>query len=367
MKVLMITQKVDLDDSLLGFTHTWVVKLAERVDRLHGLALSGEGRRSLPANATFHSMGKERGTKRLGRLVNFTRVVAPLVLGRQVDVVFAHMCPLYAIAAAPYCKLRHVPLVLWFTHGGVNWRLRLAEKLVDRVVTASAESFRLSSPKVIPIGHGIDTERFRPVMRDGPNSPLVILSVGRISPIKDYDTLIEAAHWLINDLGRRDVVFQIVGDVGTPDQQAYLEHLKRRVNDLGLSEHVHFVGGVPYGQVARWYQQCDVFVNLSHTGSLDKAVLEAMACGIPVLTCNEAFVPVLDGLVTQLIFAKGNSVELADKLVVLLSQPSNEREALEQRLRSIVLRDHSLDQLIERILHIFDAVSTIQTHSESVW
>lgn len=77
----MITQKVDLDADILGFTHTWVNKLAERVEKLYVLSLA-VGRRSLRENVELYSMGKERGHSRLERLVNFNRVVAGLFLNK---------------------------------------------------------------------------------------------------------------------------------------------------------------------------------------------------------------------------------------------------------------------------------------------
>jgi hypothetical protein len=75
----MTTQKVDLDDDILGFTHTWVNKLAEMVERLCVLALA-VGSHSLRDNVELFATGKERGDGRLERLVNFDRVVPSLYL-----------------------------------------------------------------------------------------------------------------------------------------------------------------------------------------------------------------------------------------------------------------------------------------------
>ena len=80
----MITQKVDLDDDILGFTHTWVNKLAETVERLCVFALA-VGRHSLRNNVELFLMRKERANNRLERLVNFDRVVAGLVLNKDVQ------------------------------------------------------------------------------------------------------------------------------------------------------------------------------------------------------------------------------------------------------------------------------------------
>ena len=349
----MITQKVDLDDDVLGFTHTWVNKLAERVVHLHVLALS-VGRHQLRDNVTLYSMGKERGAGRLRRFVNFNRVVAPLVLHRQVDVVFVHMVPLYAILAAPWAKLSCVPIMMWFTHKSANWKLKLAHWLVDWVVMASVESFRLSSDKVMVTGHGINTEAFRPVGGDRSERPFTVLSVGRISPIKDYETLIEAADILVNRRGQRDLRFIVVGDVGTPKQVAYRERLLVEVQQRELVENFEFVGSMPHRQVETYYQQADLFVNLSHTDSLDKAVLEAMACGLVPLTSNIAFGPLLGRLATRLMFAVRDAQDLAGKIEQLAQLSEMERETLGREMRSIVVQQHSVQGLMDRLVEVWE-------------
>lgn len=355
LRVLMITQKVDLDDDILGFTHAWVNKLAERVERLYVLALA-VGRHSLRGNVELYSMGKERGNSRLGRLVNFNRVVARLVLSRKVDVVFAHMCPRYAILAAPYTKLMRVPLVLWFTHRSVNNELRIAHWLVDKVVTASKESFRLKSDKVVITGHGIDTDRFKPLDVRKEGNTKVILSVGRISPIKDYETLVEAADILVNRKGQEDLEFVVVGDVGTKAQRKYLDKIKGMVGEHQLERHFRFVGPVPYSEVVRYYQDCDVFANLSHTGSLDKAVLEAMACGRLPITCNEAFEGILGNHTDMLMFGKGNVIDLAKKISYILEMSTDSLSTLESALRDSVIKGHNIERLSNKLVTTFKSL-----------
>jgi glycosyltransferase involved in cell wall biosynthesis len=351
----MITQKVDLDDDVLGFTHTWVNKLAERVAHLHVLALS-VGRHELRENVTLYSMGKERGAGRWRRLVNFTRVVAPLVLRRRVQVVFVHMVPLYAILAAPWTKLARVPMVMWYAHGHVSYTLKIAHRLVERVVSSTAEGFRLPSAKLVIVGQGIDTDIFKPAEGARPERPFTVLSVGRISPVKDYETLIEAADVLVNQQGWRDLRFVVVGDAGTPEQVAYRERLLAEVQQQGLVGHFEFTGAVPHSGVAQYHQQADLFVNLSHTDSLDKAVLEAMACGIPVLTCNEAFEDLLGGLAPRLTFTVGDVEELADRTVDLLSLSDDDRRSLGSELRDRVVLKHNLAGLVDRLIAVFKEV-----------
>jgi len=351
----MITQKVDLDDDILGFTHTWVNKLAERVERLYVLALA-VGRHSLRDNVELFSMGKERGNSRLARLVNFNRVVSGLVLGKKVDVIFIHMCPRYAILAAPYAKLMRVPMVMWYAHGSVNPELRIAHNLVDRVVTSTREGFRLKSDKVSIVGQGIDTDKFKPLDVHKEGNTKVILSVGRISPIKDYETLVKAADILVNEKGREDLEFVVVGDVGTEAQRKYLGEIKEMVKERQLERHFRFVGPVPHSEVVRYYQACDVFVNLSHTGSLDKAVLEAMACGRVPLTCNEAFKDIFGDYADRLMFEKGNAGDLAVRVLDVVEMNAGSQLALKRVLRDIVVREHSVDGLINKWIAVFQGL-----------
>ena len=79
-------------------------------------------------------------------------------------------------------------------------------------VTASRESYRLSSDKVIVTGHGIDTERFRPLAESGKSrKEQALLSVGRISPRKNYETLIKAMDILVHKRKHAALTLMIVG------------------------------------------------------------------------------------------------------------------------------------------------------------
>ena len=159
MRVLLITQEIDENSALLGVTLTWIRHLAPKVDHVAVLALS-VGAASLPANVSLYSMGKERSANKLFLLKNFYSHLWGLLRRREVDVVFVHMVPRYAILAAPLARLFGIPIVLWNAHGTVSRYLRIAHNLVAAVVTASPESFRINSPKRIVTGHGIDVDYF---------------------------------------------------------------------------------------------------------------------------------------------------------------------------------------------------------------
>src|SRR5439155_481899 len=115
MRVLMLTQKLDASDPLLAFTLGWVRTLAARVDHLHVLCLEIQPvTEPLPGNVTVWSMDKERGASRVQELRAFYRVLLRVI--GDVDVVFCHMIPRFAILAAPFAMLHRKPLILWYVH-----------------------------------------------------------------------------------------------------------------------------------------------------------------------------------------------------------------------------------------------------------
>jgi len=121
------------------------------------------------------------------------------------------MQPLFATLGAPLLKLYSVPLTLWYAHKSVTLRLRLAERAADHVVTPTPESFRLPSRKLRVVGHGVDIERFVPAPRP-PNPVFQIVTVGRLTPIKRTEDLIEAARLLASDPEAPPCCVRLVGD-----------------------------------------------------------------------------------------------------------------------------------------------------------
>jgi len=86
-----------------------------------------------------------------------------------------------------------------------------------------------------------------------------------------------------------------------------------------------------------------LFVNLSDTGSIDKAVLEAMACGLKILTSNEAF----KNIVPEENFTDKNLENVAKKIIYLKESASN------FSLRGYVAKNHNLDNLIIKTIQHF--------------
>lgn len=352
MILLFITRKIDKNDALAGFSYYWVAKLAAKVGALNVICLEKGDTDGLPENVKIYSLGKELGANRLVKLLNFQKYAFRLV--RQSDGVFCHQNPIYTILIAPFAKLYDKKIVTWYTHGKVSFQLRLVNLLADVILTASPESFRLKSKKVIATGHGIDIDFFKPAEGDKKIGGIFkILSIGRISPVKDYETLIESVDILVNKKNFKNIQVDIIGAPGLKTQEEYFTRLKKEVENKNLSKYVFFLGPKGYPELPDWYRKSDLFINLSHTGSLDKAVLEAMACGRIVLTSNEAFFAILKNKGADLLVKPKSGADLAEKITAIMKLNNEEKQKIALKLREEVAQNHNLDKLSEFIVSLY--------------
>jgi glycosyltransferase involved in cell wall biosynthesis len=368
MKLLFITQKVDRNDSVLGAYHEWIRSFAQKLEFVTVICLQ-KGESDLPSNVKVLSLGKEKlknykieNLLKIGNwiLKIYWRVLYMIRFYRLIwntrqeyDSVFVHMNPEYVILGGLLWKLWDKKIGFWYAHGAVNLKLRLAEKLADIIFTSTKSGFRIKSRKVKIVGQGIDSAAFQPQSQKSKvkSQKFTIINVGRISPIKDYETLIKAIEVLIRDGIEIEVC--VVGDIGLPEQAKYLESLKKLAEEKKLENVIHFVGPVSNEKLVGQLQRADLFVNMSQTGSLDKAILEAMACGLPVLTCNEALVEVLGDYKEMLMYPQKDFIKLAEKIKFIMNLNPERREEISRGLREIVAKNHSLNNLAEKIIALY--------------
>jgi len=348
MKLLMITRKVDENDSSpAGFTYNWVKKIGEKLEKLYVITWQKSDRGDLPNNIEIISLPDNKFFKVFVLQFELLKILP------KVNGVFCHQNPEYTILSALMSKIFRKRIVSWHAHGSVNWKIILVNFFTDKILTSSDKGCRLKNRKKINvIGQGIDIDYFnKKQIVNNEQKNFRILSVGRISPTKDYNTLIDAIDILINQKKIENIEIQIIGGPVLKKEQKYFNDLKNIVKDKKLEDYIKLLGPISHNQILSYYQNSDLFINLSHTGSMDKVVLEAMACEKLVLTCNEAFFDFLND--QRFIFQKKNSQDLVQKIIDLINLEIEKKQAIGQQLRDKVIKDHNLDNLIKKIIAIF--------------
>lgn len=350
MKLLLFNLATDADDPILGFTTQWIRALANRVESVRVLTMRA-GRIDVPENVEVFSVGKERGYSEPRRAVEFYRHLFRILREDRIDVCFSHMIPVFTVLAGPVLRVRRVPIVTWYAHPSVTPTLKLAHHLSNRMVASLSTAYPYKRDRLTVVGQGIDTDLFAPNGAP-PREPPTVLCVGRLSPVKDHRTLLQAVARL---QARCRKTFQVVvlGGPASPQDDPYAQALKEQVRELGIGEVVHFEPALPPRDLPAWYRQCAVHVNLTPTGFGDKVAWEAMSCGRPCLAANEGFRETLGQYADRLLFRHSDPADLAERLNWTLSQTEDELTRIGACLREQVIRQHSLERLADKLLQTF--------------
>lgn len=356
MRLLLFNLATDTDDPILGFTTCWIQALAKRVEFVHVITMRA-GRVEVPGNVRVYSIGKEKGYSEPRRAVEFYRYLFRVLREDRIDVCFSHMIPIFSVLAAPILKARGIPIVTWYAHPSLTWVLKLAHHLSDKMVASLATAYPYRHDKLVVVGQGIDTDLFCPEQQVALDDPPMILCVGRLSPVKDHLTLLRAARILRERWGKP---FQVVilGGPARPQDKAYTQSLRAQVKELGLDDIVRFEPPIPMVNLADWYRRCTVYVNLTPTGSGDKVAWEAMACGKPCVAANEGFRETMGWLAGRLLFRHGDADDLATSLSPLLQGTREWLADIGAELRRGLLKLHSLDGFVERLVDLFVRLKT---------
>ncbi|MFZ2523377.1 MAG: hypothetical protein WAW92_03235, partial [Minisyncoccia bacterium] len=187
MRLLIFTQKIDLDDPVLGFFHDWVDRLSYHFESIHVICLH-HGKSSLPKNVEVYSVGKEKGIRRLKYIFSVYSYL--FKLQGKYDSVFVHMNQEYVFSLGPYWKIEKVPIYLWRNHSKGNYITKLAVLLSTKVFCTSKFSYTAQFKKTIQMPAGIDTNIFK-LGDSASKKKYSVCMVGRISPVKHIDLGLE--------------------------------------------------------------------------------------------------------------------------------------------------------------------------------
>jgi 1,4-alpha-glucan branching enzyme len=141
-----------------------------------------------------------------------------------------------------------------------------------------------------------------------------------------------------------DVSLQIVGEGNLSDELAAL------CRSLGVHEHVEFLGYVPHEQLPELYQRAELFVQPSFYEGMSNTVLEAMACGLPIIATGEGGREEL--LCDNSLMAPyDDPTALAEGVAALLSNP--EKVAVMGQVSSEIAEHYSWAAVTESYLSIY--------------
>lgn len=242
------------------------------------------------------------------------------------------------------------------TLSGSGWR-RLLKGRIERwalrraaAVIATTEALREHVHAVAPrtrvelIPNGVDTARFVPRRgRRSDGGPFRVVYVGRLSAEKNVAAAVEATASLgAGGRGSAGVTLTVVGSGPLRDV------LRERARSLGALDRIEFRGIVDQRALPHVYAEADAFVLPSFTEGHPKALIEAMACGLPCIVSNRGGnLSLVQNDVTGLHFDPERPAELAERL-----RRVRDNRALAARLgnaaRAAAVARYDLGALVDR-------------------
>lgn len=324
------------------------------VDVFHPRFVVPPGSRFAPVDATSYWGSVSRRVRGLRRAFPFDLIhahfsypdgVVATLLGRRYAV------PVVITEQAPWGPwLDAQPLVrrqaVWAAGHAVR-HIAISSSVKRSIVETTGEA-----DNVVVIPDGVDGDLFTlrpPAQRGGPGR---ILFVGVIRPVKGVDILLEAMRELLS--GGRDVRLTLVGEGHYRAYRREQARLERGVElDADLSSRVEFVGAKPVDELVRLMQASDLLVLPSRAESLGMVLVEALACGTPVVAtrCGGP-----EDIVTDRV---GRLVEPEDPraLAAAIGDVLDHAERYEPKvLRAHALERFGIDVVVRRILGLYSEV-----------
>jgi glycosyltransferase involved in cell wall biosynthesis len=240
---------------------------------------------------------------------------------------------------------------LWFIKKYVDYFVTGPESMIDYYTNV----VKVNNKKMLLLYNDIDINRFSiPSITEKQNartalgfssSEKIILMVHRLSPVRKTDMYVPYI-FEAEILKEHNAHLVIIGD--GPEMPL----LKKQISDSIAKDRIHLLGSKPNNEITLYYTAADIFINPSYTEGFPRVVIEAMACGLPIIATDAGGTRDLFGnLQKNYVVDKDNIEEFREKLSILISNENILKELSMENLEEIkrFSTDAVSDMYIERI------------------
>ena len=235
-----------------------------------------------------------------------------------------------------YAQMPMVRPLLRFALSHAAGIVAVSDALKSVMVRLGVDADRIA---VIP--NGVDTQKFAPMSKEearrrlGLNEGTYLLAVGNLTENKGFHLLIQALQLLRTRQHLTNLSLLIVGD------GPMRRELEQLAESLHVQEQVTFAGRVAHEQLHLWYSAADLFCLASAREGWPNVLMEAMACGLPIVATCVGGVPEIVSSEAIGLMTRRDHKDLAQTIL----------QALQRPWRSEVLRQHAASYSWTRVAH----------------
>ena len=368
-------------------------RLAEAICEMHVFLTRHDHRKTVRSKAFWNIIQEELfddrlyGYARLSYIIDFSRILSHILQLLSYEYPYADLSH---SSAAAFCGLpgiilkidRDTPYLI--TEHGVYFRERILDlpsksSIIERMLLINLyraivqvnyyyadkilpvckfnvdweRELGASEEKIEVICNGIDVERFKPIKIDVEDNRKRIVVMARIDKLKGIMNLIDA----MANVSKRypEAICEIYGPVS--DKQ-YLKACQRKIKSLNLEDKVLFMGPTDKPELA--YNRAYVVVQPSLSEGFPFTVIEAMACGKPVVATDVGGVSeAIDGF--GVIVPPRSSAALAEGIMKVLENEEYAEE-MGRRARRYVLKRFTYEGFIENYRRVY-----LEVLSGKIW
>jgi glycosyltransferase involved in cell wall biosynthesis len=338
-KLYLFNLSMDQDNKILSHSILWARKFASNFEETLVVTTHAGFQKKINDNMRILELGGGRFLTRFTAIGKLLFVLVKIILDKKRAIVFYHMTTRPAVIIAPIARMFGIKQGLWYSHQKAPKSLKFATLFVNSIFSPTEKSFPIKTAKLIQVGHGIETS-FWSQLPVKSNTSTCIAVVGRVSRVKRIESLIQACSRIQNN----QIKVEIIGPV---DDGSYLLELEELCHKVQVDfDHIGELRKEELLNNSYNYRM----VYSGTLKSVDKAPLEMMATGMPIVSSNIELMQAsgMDGFWREHFQEELSAQPLETQIRRFLDCELELSQISE--LRTLIEKDNNLDRLIQRLV-----------------
>lgn len=189
--------------------------------------------------------------------------------------------------------------------------------------------------KIRTIANGLNTDLYKPIEKNPPSEFITIGMQSRLQPIKDHITLVKAFKVAVDRIPEKKLKLEIAGDGVTR------KSIEAKIDELGIRDLVVMHGMLDTKDLVPFMQSLDIYVHATFGETLSNSIMQAMACGLPVIASdvwgvNNMIVNEQNGI----LYKSADFTHLAEVIIKIVGD-SSKRNGLAMQARVFAEENYS--------------------------